>query len=344
MLVIEYGQVEYAPGVFDPPVPVWGGGGGLASTWLFSSLPNPAVKNKTAIVFAGKVVGGSSAVNGMFFDRPSKFDFDAWVQAGGPEFDSSKNNWGWKGIFPFFKKVLPVPGLCRTGADCKIKSVTFTEPPAAVVQKYGYTWDLSAFGGMTPIYSSFPPFLWGDHSIIRSAWKELGVPVLKECAGGDKAGLCWIPISQHPVTARRSHAGLGHYAVVNETRSNYDLLVKHQVTRITYPKGLKKGPPTVEVRSLADNRLFNVTAKAEVILSAGTFHTPTILHRSGIGPAAVIKDVGVPLVLDLPGVGNNFQDHSGPSMSWNCTYHLPTGPPFLKPQTLTRTSSQTHAP
>ena len=64
VLVIEYGQIEYAPGIFDPPVTVWGGGGGLASTWLFSSLPNPAVKNKTAIVFAGKVVGGSSAVNG----------------------------------------------------------------------------------------------------------------------------------------------------------------------------------------------------------------------------------------------------------------------------------------
>ena len=51
---------------------------------------------------------------------------------------------------------------------------------------------------------------------MRSAWKELGALVLKECAGGDKAGLCWIPISQYPVTARLSYAGLGHYAVVNE--------------------------------------------------------------------------------------------------------------------------------
>ncbi|KAK3389652.1 GMC oxidoreductase-like protein [Podospora didyma] len=306
VLVIEYGQIEYAPGIFDPPATVWAGAQpGLASTWLFSSLPNPEVKNKPALVFAGKAVGGSSTSNGMFFDRGSRFDYDAWADVGSPEFDSHHDKWSWKDIFPYFKK-----------------SVTFAEPPASVVHKYGYTWDLAAFGGTTPIYSSFPPFLWGDHSLMRNAWEELGVPVLKECAGGDKAGLCWIPISEHPITARRSHAGLGHYADVNETRPNYDLLVRHQVIRVAYPHDLKRGPPMVEVRSLADNRIFNVTAKAEVILSAGAFHTPTVLHRSGIGPASVIREAGIPLVLDLPGVGNNFQDHSGPSITWNYTTPL----------------------
>jgi choline dehydrogenase len=147
----------------------------------------------------------------------------------------------------------------------------------------------------------------------------MGIPALRECAGGDKTGLCWIPISEHPLTARRSHAGLGHYADLNNTRSNYDLLVQHQVTKVTYPNGLEKGPPTVEIRSLLDNRLFNVTPKAEVILSAGAIFTPTILHRSGIGPASVLRDAGILPVLDLPGVGSNFQDHSGPTITWNCT-------------------------
>jgi len=148
----------------------------------------------------------------------------------------------------------------------------------------------------------------------------MGIPVLQECAGGDKNGLCWIPISEHPVTSRRSHAGLGHYAAVNETRSNYHLLIKHQVTRVLYPDGLQSGPPIVEVRDRSDDSLFNVTAEAEVILSAGTFHTPTILQRSGIGPASFLADAGIPLVLDLPGVGSNFQDHSGPGFTWNCRF------------------------
>jgi len=146
----------------------------------------------------------------------------------------------------------------------------------------------------------------------------MSVPVLKECGGGDKAGLCWIHISQNPFTARRSHAGIGHYADVNTTRPNYDLLVKHQVTRVLYPKALNKGPPTVEVRSLANGRRFNVTAEAEVILAAGAIFTQTILHRSGIGPENTLREAKIPLVLSLPGVGNKFQDHTGPSILWNC--------------------------
>jgi choline dehydrogenase len=105
VLVIEYGVVEYAPGIFDPPLLIWGGNGSSASRFQFSSLPNPHVYNKTALVYAGKVVGGSSAVNGQFFDRGSRFDYDAWGQAGSPAFDSSEDKWNWEEIFPYFKKV-----------------------------------------------------------------------------------------------------------------------------------------------------------------------------------------------------------------------------------------------
>ncbi|KAK4168471.1 GMC oxidoreductase [Cladorrhinum sp. PSN259] len=301
VLVIEYGDIEYAPGVFDPPAAVWGGVGLLASYFLFWSLPNPEVKNKLGIVFAGKALGGSSAINGQFFDRGSRFDYNAWSELAstGPH----SERWDWDGIYPYFKK-----------------SVTFTPPPASVVQEYGYTWDASAYGGTTPIYSSFPPFQWGDHEVLRDAWKDMGIKVPTECNGGDKDGLCWIPMSSHPVTFRRSHAGLGHYAAVNTTRANYDLIVKHQVSRVIYPGGnTNNGPPLVEVKSLVDSTLFNVTATGEVILSAGAFHTPAILQRSGIGPASFLNGASIPLVKNLPGVGSNFHDHSGPGIAWNYT-------------------------
>jgi choline dehydrogenase-like flavoprotein len=174
------------------------------------------------------------------------------------------------------------------------------------------------YGGSTPIYSSFPPFLWADHLLARETWSDMGIPKLRECAGGDKDGLCWIPESQHPVTARRSHAGVGHYSVVKGSRPNYDLIVKHQVTRVVYPKGTRSGPPVVEVRSLEDNTIFNITAKAEVIISAGSFHTPTILQRSGIGKASLLNAAGIRVNVNLPGVGSNFHDHSGPGITWNC--------------------------
>ena len=196
--------------------------------------------------------------------------------------------------------------------------MTFTEPSPVITKRYNYTWDVSAYGGSTPIYSSWASFQWADQPVLRKAWTEIGIKPVKECAGGDKEGICWVPASQHPVTARRSHAGLGHYAAVLP-RANYDLLVKHQVARVVYRKGPKFGPPLVEVRSLVDGHLFNVTVQGEVIISAGSLHTPTVLQRSGIGPASFLGKAGISVVLDLPGVGSNLQDHSGPPVTWNYT-------------------------
>ncbi|CAN9346117.1 unnamed protein product [Alternaria alternata] len=302
VLVIEYGEVEYAPGVFDPPTTVWGGSSAKAGFFSFNSLPNPDMDDKVASVLVGKTVGGSSAINGMYFDRGSRHDYDAWARIGDPEFSWSTIKWDWDSLFPYFKK-----------------SVTFTEPTPSVAEQHGYTWDMSAYGGTTPIYSSFPPFLWGDLHVARDAWKDMGIRALEECAGGDKEGLCWAPNSQHPITARRSHAGLGHYEDVKNSRPNYnyDLLVKHQVIRVVYPNDVSKGPPLVEARSLAGDETFNVTARVEVVISAGALHTPTILQRSGIGPAPSLEAMGIITVLDLPGVGSNLQDHSSPGISWS---------------------------
>jgi choline dehydrogenase len=153
---------------------------------------------------------------------------------------------------------------------------------------------------------------------MRDAWQEAGIIAREECAGGDKDGLCWVPNSEHPETSRRSHAGLGHYAA-NMPRSNYDLLVKHQVTRIMYPKGIETGPPIVEIRSLDDGEYSNITANAEVIIAAGAFQTPAILQRSGIGAISSLEAAGIPVFHELPGVGANLQDHSGPALEWRYT-------------------------
>ncbi|KAK5659751.1 hypothetical protein OQA88_962 [Cercophora sp. LCS_1] len=308
VLVVEYGDVApNAPGVFDPPTDWITPHPDAPPAWTFLALPSPEMGNTSAFVQAGQVVGGSSAVNGMFFDRGSKFDYDAWDDVAG----SGGQKWDWKGIYPYFKK-----------------SVTFTAPAPTIAQQYNYTWNVAAYGGSGPIHASYASFQWADQPVLNKAWREIGIKPVKECANGDKEGICWVPASQHPVTAQRSHAGLGHYANVLP-RANYDLLVKHQAVRVVYANGLKKGPPSVEVKSLDSGVSFNVSVKAEVIISAGSFHTPTILQRSGIGPASFLASAGIPLVLDLPGVGSNLQDHSGPPVTWNHTapynfYPLPS--------------------
>ncbi|KAK8043860.1 Dehydrogenase xptC [Apiospora phragmitis] len=207
ILVIEYGDIEYGRGFFDLRQVEYAPGFPGASSWTFTSLPSPHVANKTATVVVGKVVGGSSCVNGQFFVRGSRLGFDVWYAPTGIEvFDQSEHRWNWEGLFPYFKKV-------TTGV---LQSVTFTAPPETSVKAFGYTWDDS----------------WADFAIVRDALKELDIPIRQGCAGGDKTGLCWVPTSQHPTTSRRSHSGLGHYAAVNATRDNYDLLVRHQALRV----------------------------------------------------------------------------------------------------------------
>ena len=145
----------------------------------------------------------------------------------------------------------------------------------------------------------------------------MGLPSPKECAGGDKHGVCWVPASQYYLDGQRSHAGRGHYLEVIEDRSNYDLLVGHKVTRLIV--GEADAPPAIEfkpVGSDSEDDVKTVTPKLEVVVSAGAIHSPQILQRSGIGEAEFLEAAGIEVVVDLPGVGHNFQDHCGPGSSF----------------------------
>lgn len=105
VLVIEYGEIEDTRGIFDPP-DQWETSVPGAGSWDFYSLPNPAMGNQTAYIKVGKTVGGGSAVNGQFFDRGSRYDYDAWEEVYGKSGKGPGDiKWDWKGIFPYFKKV-----------------------------------------------------------------------------------------------------------------------------------------------------------------------------------------------------------------------------------------------
>lgn len=165
---------------------------------------------------------------------------------------------------------------------------------------------------------------WGD-SITDHDWysgvgwdgyEELGLDTPKTCDDGNKNGLCWITTAQNSNNVQRSHAGIGHYARVADSLPNLDLLAEHKVTRVVIDKHGKK-PPTVEFRPVAGGDSKTIRPKHEVILSAGAIHTPQILQRSGIASAEYLKSEGIEVVQDLPGVGQNFQDHSGLPVAWS---------------------------
>lgn len=102
----------------------------------------------------------------------------------------------------------------------------------------------------------------------REAWTEAGVAPNKECAAGNKDGLCWVPTSQYPDSRTRSQAGLGHYEA-DLPRSNYDVLLKHKVTKVVYNNfgsHWKRQPvPKVEIRSLETDEVSTAVANLEVV-------------------------------------------------------------------------------
>ena len=135
----------------------------------------------------------------------------------------------------------------------------------------------------------------------------------------------------------RSYAKLGHYDENGVSkRKNFHLLPAHRVTRLHLEK--INGSTTAEWAASGvyiaprDGGQSNVTqpikAKREVVISAGSIHTPQILQRSGLGPADVLKAAGVEVKAELPGVGANLQDHFAYAVSFKCEYQNSRCPPY----------------
>lgn len=155
--------------------------------------------------------------------------------------------------------------------------------------------------------------------VMYEAWKAFpGITYPRDGSEG-QAGVVWIPSSKDPVTETRSYARTAHYDPV-QSRTNYDILTGHKVAKINFRQtSMETIATNVRIVARADNSsIIVVKAKKEIILAAGAIHTPQILQLSGIGPRQVLKAANVSLVLDLPGVGSNFQDHSWFAVGYNC--------------------------
>lgn len=130
---------------------------------------------------------------------------------------------------------------------------------------------------------------------------------IPEDSGSGENGLYWYTMSQDPTTYGRSYARTGHWDGI--TRDNYEMIVGSKVNKILFDGDTATGIQWVP-RENPGSGATTVTARKEVILAAGTVHTPQVLMLSGIGPSALLEQAGIEVKVDLPGVGSNFQDHS----------------------------------
>jgi choline dehydrogenase-like flavoprotein len=175
-------------------------------------------------------------------------------------------------------------------------------------------------GTSGPVQASYSAFIYDQSKNFMKGMNQIGVATAFDEAASS-VGAYWLPASIDPRTETRSFARTA-YNNPAQRRSNYHILPKHMVTKIlTKHNAPNKDPVAYGVQYTAGPNSAKYTAYAtkEVIVAAGTVHTPQVLQLSGIGPKAVLKSLGLPVVQDLPGVGSNFQDH--PSLTVNYTFN-----------------------
>lgn len=319
VLVVEYGYLDENPTILatggdrDDLDPKDVARATATQSYNITTLPIEGLADQKVSVMAAAVVGGASAINGMMLDRGSAEDYDAWVsQTGSKHSKEYGEEWGWEHLLPWFKK-----------------SATFHPPSPELAAEHQITYDASAWGNSTPLHAGYSPFYWKMQRVMFDSFKQVpGVTFPKEGADGNATGVFWTPATINPADRHRSYARTAHYDPV-KSRPNYHLLAGWRVTQVTLAPHNKSDEWTatgvlVTPRdgNMPEGGPVSIKGKKEIVVSAGSIHTPQVLQRSGIGPREVIEAANGTVRVELPGVGSNLQDHMHFPMFYDCELRI----------------------
>ncbi|KAJ5164414.1 uncharacterized protein N7500_006244, partial [Penicillium coprophilum] len=267
--------------VQDPEA--WQSLSGSELDWKLKIVPQSGFNNRELHHPAGKVLGGSSAINGLIYTPPSPAAINAWAQLGNP-------NWNWETLRPYLQR-----------------SYTLN-PPDIAPHKTEPVHD-SPHG---PIQIIFPALNDKKSLPLGEAWKgafksqgyEHSVDILAENKTiGTRDNL----VTVDPNSGLRSSAN-NEYGRLASQRANVSIITRATTRRVLFSSVSNKTMVT-GAEFLYDGKITSIQATKEVILAAGALHTPKLLELSGIGAKDRLESLGIPLVSDQPAVGENLQNH-----------------------------------
>ncbi|KAA1467422.1 GMC oxidoreductase [Dentipellis sp. KUC8613] len=252
--------------------------------WGYKTVPQAAANNRRISQARGKAIGGSTAINFMVNDRASAEEYNAIESLGNP-------GWNWKEFLKYMKK-----------------SETYTPPTNDIVEQYwtGYTHEFHGHDG--PLHKSFPAWYNVLHKPFLESLVKHGASVSTEAGGGVNSGASTSAFSVDPSKMKRSYAATAHYEP-NIDKKNFVIITGAHATRVLLEPGADGEVTAMGVEFVKDGETVMAKASREVILAAGSYQTPQLLELSGIGKHDVLEEHGIAQVVDLPGVGENLQDH-----------------------------------
>jgi choline dehydrogenase len=244
--------------------------GNPRTDWLFNTEPDPGLGGRSLIYPRGKVLGGSSSINGMIYMRGQRGDYDRWAEATG---DAS---WRWNQVLPLFMKSEDhhkgADGVHGAGGEWR-------------VEKQRLSWQiLDAF---------------------RDAAEQAGIPKVDDFNDGDNGGCSYFEVNQRRGIRLNTAKAFLRPA---SRRGNLTIMTGCHVERLLI-EDTEQGALCRGVQFAGDGRAFTAVAHRETLLAAGAIGSPQILQLSGVGPAADLHRHGIKPLVDAPGVGENLQDH-----------------------------------
>jgi len=266
VLVLEAGRPDYIWDIFvHMPAALTIPIGNKHYDWCYESEPEPYMNNRRIYHGRGKILGGSSSINGMIFQRGNPLDYERWGK------DDGMNNWDYAHCLPYFKRM----ENCLAGGD------EFRGDDGPLKLERG--------PATSPLFHAF-----------FEAVQQAGYPLTDDVNGYKQEGFAKFDRNIH--RGRRLSASRAYlHPVMN--RSNLKVKSRALVTKILF-----EGKRAVGVEFVHSGKTQKVYA-SEVIVSGGAINSPQLLQVSGVGNAAELEALGVPVVHDLAGVGENLQDH-----------------------------------
>jgi len=269
VLVVEAGRPDYIWDVFiHMPAGLTFPIGNKLYDWCYETEPEPFMQNRKIFHGRGKVLGGSSSINGMIYIRGNAMDYEKWAK------DEGMEKWDYAHSLPYFKR-----------AENRLKGPD---------KYHGTKGPLILETGpcKNPLFNAF----------LTSA-KQAGYPLTDDVNGYQQEGFGAFDRNIH--RGRRMSAARAYLHPVLKKRDNLDIVCRALTTRILFDGNKATG---VEFLKGRKNHLQTVYS-GEVICCGGAINSPQLLQLSGVGNGDELSRLGIEVVHDLPGVGENMQDH-----------------------------------
>jgi choline dehydrogenase len=275
VLVLEAGRPDYAFDIFiHMPAALSYPIGSKHYDWQYRSEPEPFMNGRQIYHARGKVLGGSSSINGMIFQRGNPMDYERWGR------DAGMSNWDYAHCLPYFKKM----ESCLAGAN---------------------EWR----GGKGPLVLERGPAESPLFKAFFEAVQQAGYPLTDDVNGYQQEGFAKFDRNIH--RGRRLSASRAYLHPVMQ-RKNLTVITRAFTIRILF-----EGRRAVGVEYRSGGKLERAMGR-EIICCGGSINSPQLLQLSGVGRANELDALGIEVVHNLPGVGENLQDHLEVYVQYAC--------------------------